>query len=62
MLLPYIEKTDRDRAHYIKDHFDKDAADPYLHELVEMAKKIAETPSRNRKGAATPAAPLRSRL
>jgi cytidylate kinase len=30
----WVEKTDRDRAHFIKDHFDKEAADPYLHDLV----------------------------
>jgi cytidylate kinase len=30
----WVEKTDRHRAHFIKDHFAKEAADPYLHDLV----------------------------
>src|SRR5579871_1790948 len=30
----WIEKTDRDRAHFIKDHFNKEVSDPYLHDLV----------------------------
>jgi cytidylate kinase len=30
----WIEKTDRDRARFIKDHFQKEADDPHLHDLV----------------------------
>jgi cytidylate kinase len=30
----WIEKTDRDRALFIKDHFHKEADDPHLHDLV----------------------------
>lgn len=30
----WIEKTDRDRARFIKDHFHKEANDPHLHDLV----------------------------
>src|SRR5579875_444236 len=30
----WIEKTDRDRTRFIKDHFHKEANDPYLHDLV----------------------------
>jgi cytidylate kinase len=30
----WIEKTDRDRARFIKDHFHKEADDPHLHDLV----------------------------
>jgi cytidylate kinase len=30
----WVEKTDRDRTHFIKDHFGKAADDPHLHDLV----------------------------
>jgi cytidylate kinase len=30
----WVEKTDRDRAHFIKDHFHKEVADPHFHDLV----------------------------
>jgi cytidylate kinase len=30
----WVEKTDRDRARFIKDHFHKEANDPHLHDLV----------------------------
>jgi cytidylate kinase len=30
----WVEKTDRDRAHFIKDHFHKRADDPHLHDLM----------------------------
>jgi cytidylate kinase len=30
----WIEKTDRDRARFVKDHFHKETNDPHLHDLV----------------------------
>jgi cytidylate kinase len=30
----WVEKTDRDRTHFIKDHFQKEVDDPHLHDLV----------------------------
>jgi cytidylate kinase len=30
----WIEKTDRDRTRFIKDHFGKEADDPHLHDLI----------------------------
>lgn len=30
----WVEKTDRERARFLKEHFHKDAAAPYIHDLV----------------------------
>lgn len=30
----WVEKIDRERNRFIKDHFQKEAADPYIHDLV----------------------------
>jgi cytidylate kinase len=37
----WIEKTDRERARFIKDHFHKDANAPHLHDLVLNTSRLS---------------------
>jgi cytidylate kinase len=37
----WVEKTDREREHFIRDHFHKEADDPYLHDLVLNTSRIS---------------------
>jgi cytidylate kinase len=37
----WVEKTDRERANFVKDHFAKEAADPSLHDVVLNSSRFA---------------------